>query len=613
MKKRFWNPASVSSELNLLLQCVSSVYSDRLGPENGEEEMIFPSAPSGVLTVRKRDGKWEIAASTLSAQARGVGCALAGTEVNESTTLEKLGLMVDVSRNKVPTIAYLKNFCLRAALDGYNLVMLYAENLYRIPEEPFFGYMRGAYTLAEIRELDDYAANLGLELTACIQTLGHMEQTLQLSTYGDIQDSWGTMRTDTARTYELIEEMIRFWSGALRSRRLHVGMDEVPDIGLGKSLGVHGYQDGFTLFNKHLQKVNQIAGKYGLNPMIWSDVYFRLSNPNRDYYDVETQVPESVRREIPPNVQLCYWDYYHENVEIYEKLIQKHRQLGFEPVVASGIWTWLRMSYDSDSMRFFAPCIEACRKNAVKELFFTMWGDIGSYYIADSVFAGMELAAGLAYGELANSPIFAPRLKAISGKDYHLYHHAGAALAYREGDLVGRTEFILWDDPLFGGTIAHFRSAAEGFLKRYRDTLAALAEKKELAETKDPALKTIQAIARLAVAKIDCNEALLAAYREKNLAELKRISETEISRIIGLAEQEDQLSREDWLRGAKPFGLEVNQARNHGAIERLRECARRIDDYLNKRIETIDELDEALRVENLPKIPLITFSGSVIR
>jgi hexosaminidase len=44
---------------------------------------------------------------------------------------------------------------------------LYTEDTYQIPDEPFFGYLRGAYTEAELREIDDYAYALGIEVVPC--------------------------------------------------------------------------------------------------------------------------------------------------------------------------------------------------------------------------------------------------------------------------------------------------------------------------------------------------------------------------------------------------------------------------------------------------------------
>ena len=60
----------------------------------------------------------------------------------------------------------------RMALMGLDMLMLYAEDSYVVPERPYFGYMRGRYSADETREIDRYAQMLGIELIPCMQTLG---------------------------------------------------------------------------------------------------------------------------------------------------------------------------------------------------------------------------------------------------------------------------------------------------------------------------------------------------------------------------------------------------------------------------------------------------------
>lgn len=87
--------------------------------------------------------------------------------------------------------------------------------------------MRGRYSQQELRELDDYARLFGIEMFPCIQTLGHFGQILQWPAYHDIRDTSEVLLALDDRSYELIEKMIRSVSSCFRSRKIHVGMDEV--------------------------------------------------------------------------------------------------------------------------------------------------------------------------------------------------------------------------------------------------------------------------------------------------------------------------------------------------------------------------------------------------
>lgn len=134
---------------------------------------------NGFRVSQLPDGTRLVEASAFGAARRGVGSALAGILGEEHSDFRTQGVMVDVSRNMVLREEYLKRWLRHLALCGYNLLMLYTEDTYDLPGEPFWGYMRGRYSAEMIRRLDAYAKTLGIELVGCIQTLGHLEQVIR--------------------------------------------------------------------------------------------------------------------------------------------------------------------------------------------------------------------------------------------------------------------------------------------------------------------------------------------------------------------------------------------------------------------------------------------------
>ena len=54
------------------------------------------------------------------------------------------------------TTAHFQYWLRRLALTGCNLAMLYTKDTYLLPGEPYFGYMRGRYTMEEIRAAEAY-------------------------------------------------------------------------------------------------------------------------------------------------------------------------------------------------------------------------------------------------------------------------------------------------------------------------------------------------------------------------------------------------------------------------------------------------------------------------
>ena len=118
------------------------------------------------------------------------------------------------------------------------------------------------------------------------------------------------MLCEEEESYRFIEAILSTMRRTLRSKRIHVGMDEAHDVGLGAYLAKHGYQNRFNILNKHLTKVCELCKKYDFKPLMWSDMFFRLGSKTGDYYDLESNIPQEAIQMIP-DVGLVYWDYYH--------------------------------------------------------------------------------------------------------------------------------------------------------------------------------------------------------------------------------------------------------------------------------------------------------------
>ena len=82
------------------------------------------------------------------------------------------GVMLDCSRNAVLNLESAKKLIDSLQKMGYNALELYAEDMYEVKDEPYFGYLRGRYSGRELKELDAYAAARGVELIPCIQKIG---------------------------------------------------------------------------------------------------------------------------------------------------------------------------------------------------------------------------------------------------------------------------------------------------------------------------------------------------------------------------------------------------------------------------------------------------------
>jgi len=557
---------------------------------------------TGTRRIHRRADSFLIEYSHPHMAWRAIGNLLSGIECDEENCpFSMVGVMLDCSRNAVPTIAYLKSFIARLALLGYNTLLLYTEDTYQIEGEPYFGYMRGAYSSVELKELDQFASQFGIEIIPCLQTLGHLEQILRWPAYRDLKDTDSVLLVDEEKTYVLVEKMIATWRNAVGSGRVHLGMDETHAIGRGRFYDLHGDERHFDIFNRHLKKVAAICRRYGFRPMIWSDMYFRMGNRNNDYYDRETVIPAEVAQAIPKKTDLVYWDYYHDSKDFYVEWIGRHRALGKTPLMASGVWTGNKFWYDRHiTEKIVPPCVEACRETGVGEILFTMWGDDGVLSDLDSAFAGLAFAAEHVFNGQARTETLKAKVRALfDGADYEEIR--AVSEIEKKGIFPAST---LWDDPLMLIFLAgvKFRDMEKdgNFFKdtiqTCQDIADALAKSKKAGCAGDLALAA--ALAEAVAAKLALADALLSGYLAEDRKALTAVFPL-ITRYDRKLRRLIANYRKMWLRNYKPFGLETMQIRFAGQQARLKELSVRLRQYLDGDSPDIPELEEIQKVKGV--------------
>ena len=163
---------------------------------------LYCDASEVKVTWLPDDGKrlrWTREGSSLTLQATALSDALCllgraltmPGEASECLTprFARLAAMLDLSRNSVYTVSTMKRFLSQLALMGFNTVYLYMEDTYELSGYPYFGYRRGRYSVAEQKELDDFADALGIELVPCIQTLAHLRTAIRWQYMAPMRDT----------------------------------------------------------------------------------------------------------------------------------------------------------------------------------------------------------------------------------------------------------------------------------------------------------------------------------------------------------------------------------------------------------------------------------------
>lgn len=590
-----------------------SILSDELGIQiTGDGYPIEVINRQGPLVVQNKDGKGQIIFENKIHFFRGIGLWLQYIKkrkefhLTEVPQFETSGAMIDVSRNAVLTVDGIKMLLRKMAVMGLNMVMVYTEDTYEVPGIPYFGYMRGRYTEDEIRECDDYANQLGIEMIPCIQTLAHLKEALKWGYANDIKDTDDILLVGEPKTYEFLKKLIGAAIRPYRTKRIHIGMDEALQLGRGKYIEKNGYQNRFDIMNLHLQEVLSITEEYGLQPMIWSDMYFRLASQNGNYYDFDSALLEQVKQSIP-NVQMVYWDYYHSDESFYEAMLSTHKQIVPDPLFAGGLWTWNGISPNySRAFRNSEAALNACRKTGVKEVFVTMWGDNGAETPIQTALPGLQLFAEHTYHQEVSREHLEERFISCTGcklNDFLLLNQLDEIPGVMEDNLYSSnpSKFLLWQDVLVGLFDENIKGLP--IANHYSNLISALKPAKERNKGMKPLFFFYEQLARVLSIKAELGIDIKSAYDRQDKAEvMQHLEKIHVLRVE--IERLRKAHREIWFSVNKPFGWEVLDIRYGGLLTRLETAEYRLQAWEDGRVAKLEELEsERLRYDGPEQFP----------
>ena len=543
------------------------------------------------LSLSLDDGRLTVEAPDLSAAGRGLflaACALRDggnvPKLHQKRHIASCGMMLDMSRGGVMKVEAVKRMIDAHAALGLNMMMLYTEDTYTVPEAPYLGYLRGRYTEKELREMDDYAADSGVELVPCVQTLAHLEQFLQWDVNREIKDNDCVLMIDEPKTYEWIRAALTTLRRCFRTNRIHIGMDEAHGVGLGEYYQKHGPVDRFALLTRHLNRVVDICKELGFKPIMWSDMFYRLGSKINDYYDPEAVVPESAVAEIP-DVALCYWDYYHTDEKFYADMLEGHRRMGKEVVFAGGIWTWAGiLPHVRKTNATSYPALRACLKAGIGTVLATSWGDDGAE--TDSRLALNQLpiySEHVWLGEACTRAEVEEMGERLTGLSKACYNAMGAFYADDEDHRPGKGLFYC--DPLYPLTegmwdLTGYREGLEGGIKTLEPHLD------------DPRCEYAWLALRIALNKLEWVTALRPAYIRGDKTAVLAMADEKLPTMRGLYVRMTTVWREQWEDGRKRNGWETICARLGAVIARLDDTQRILTRWAEGKIEFIEELDE---------------------
>lgn len=517
-------------------------------------------------------------------------------DISEDGFFSTLGVMIDASRCAVPTCQTVFELLDYLAVMGYSMMMLYTEDTVELENYPYFGYMRGRYLPDEIRAIDDYANDYGIEVVPCIECYGHMGKYLLWDAASRVKDTAEVLLAREEKTYALIEELIATVSSCVRSKRIHIGMDEAWDMGRGKFLDIYGYVEPIDIFSEHMKRLVEITDKYGLSPMMWSDMYFRVHDPKHWYYGKNTQISEETKSQIPENMQLVFWHYGEEPL-CDDYMLKKHIELERSVMFAGSTWSWIGHFPEHDYMMETTEfSMKACRNNNVCEMMTALWfNDNAECDLFTNLF-GLSYTAELAYKKELTKETAKARFEATTGGNYKAFYNM---CRYHDTPHERQPSSVYFGER-FKGKPLFWQDVLEGMYDTY------LFEKpmskhysyyaKKFEEVPQDRWSDLYAYANkvfeyLAL-KCEIAEKLVPSYKSGDKERLTDIAYRLLPQLKNSIQEVHNAHRLLWHNRNKPFGWCNMDVRYAGVAARCDTAIMRLDAYINGQLKELTELDE---------------------
>lgn len=513
--------------------------------------------------------------------------AVIGETLHEESPFQDLGIMLDTSRNAVPKVSTVKDMIFYAACLGYRYVALYMEDTIAVEGEPYFGYMRGRLTRNEIREMDAYAASLGIELRPCIQTLAHLNQITRYERYQNITDTADILLVGDARTEQLLDHLLASVKAAFSTSNINLGMDEAWLLGAGKYYEQNGHQPKSAIMVRQLGIVMKLCQKYGLRPQMWSDMFFHAYERGEQF-------------QVPDGLEIVYWDYYSTETAHYAENLKKHKEMSSQVGFAGGAWKWTGfVPHNRYSIETGKAAITACKQCGIGSYLLATFGDDGAEASVYSVLPALYQNAIEIYSSRMEPEAFA----LLTGVTLEDFLDMDLVNPYLENPEIHNncSKYLLYNDPLIGT----FDSVVKAdTVQRFRDSgqrMRALSGKGPLGHL----FETMACLSQVLSKKADLGIRIRAAYTSGDEAALKHLAQAEIPELIQDVRHLYKVFEAQWKAESKSFGFEVQTIRFGALLQRLADVAEQLLAYTEGRLERIEELEE-------PLLPFVYFEKNGI-
>jgi hypothetical protein len=302
------------------------------------------------------------------------------------------GVMLDISRDKVPTIETLLAQVNMLAGWKINQLQLYTEHTFAYPDHREVWADASPITGQEILELDAYCRQRYVELVPNQNSFGHMHRWLKFPRYAPLAEvtdgfmtKWGwrpgtfSLAPVEPGSLELMRGLYDELLPHFTSRLFNVGCDETFDLGQGRSKEACEREGEGRVYLDFLLKIYNEVKARGHTMQFWGDII--------------VQHPQLIP-ELPKDAIALEWGY--EANHPFDKLCPQYAASGVPFYVCPGTSSWCSLAGRTDNAigNLRNAATHGLKHGAIGYLN-TDWGDLGHWQALPVSYLG--LAAGAAY------------------------------------------------------------------------------------------------------------------------------------------------------------------------------------------------------------------------
>ncbi len=315
--------------------------------------------------------------------------------IEDFPSIPARGLYYDVTRGRVPTLAYLKKLVDKMAFYKLNQLQLYIEHSFLF--EDFSEVWRDdtPLTAADILELDAYCRNKNIDLVPSIASFGHLYKVLRTKSFCHLcelpntqEEPFGfidrmehhTLDVSNPESLQFVTKLIDEYLPLFTSEYFNICADETFDLGKGRSKTLAEQKGVEQMYLDFVKQLCRYLVDKGKKPMFWGDIICGF--------------PQAAK-ELPKETICLNWGYAWNQTDAS---VRKLAEAGAVQYCCPAVCGWdqfvNRIGDSYENIR--RMCTYALQYDAAGVLI-TDWGDCGHINHPDFGIVGMVYGAAFSW------------------------------------------------------------------------------------------------------------------------------------------------------------------------------------------------------------------------